>query len=275
MAKKNPDHKATNNLTLGVTVVVFLCIYYFGVPVATFVAGITSILIGYYRAKYYEKFMDALTATGSLYLVITALGVINNAFLPLGLIGLTGSSIGIFTQKKSLPQFLFLALPFWVLVSWGAISLYPKWMVSQLSAEITEEVTPFAAQDSTGTSIQSESFRGKFIIIDFWASWCGPCKKEMAAIEDYVNSGDPNKVHWMMINADKKEDWEKINAFKEDTGFDFPYYNDISADEAFDIKSFPTIIVIDPNGKMVFRHEGFAQGEDLESVINDIIDGKN
>ena len=114
--------------------------------------------------------------------------------------------------------------------------------------------------DAQGNTCSLDQFRGKTVVINFWASWCGPSYRELAMYQQaYEQYGD--EVHFIMINttSDNRETKEKADQMIADGGYTFPVYYDLdaSAANAFSVISLPTSFFVDANGKAV----AFAQGE--------------
>lgn len=126
------------------------------------------------------------------------------------------------------------------------------------------EATPvsnvdFAFTDAEGTLQNTASLRGKVVFINFWASWCGPCRAEFPSIQTLYSKfeNDPNVV-FLMVNPDL-EDVEKAKAYLAKERFTMPFYQPASAvPDAIYTGTLPTTVVLDKKGAVRFQHEGFA-----------------
>ena len=117
----------------------------------------------------------------------------------------------------------------------------------------------FTVQDADGNDVKLSDLQGKPVVLNFWASWCPPCKEEMPYFNNvYEDLG--SEVHFMMVClADgARETKESGMAFIEDKGFTFPVYFDMSgeASAAYGIQSIPATYFIDADGYLVTRAEG-------------------
>lgn len=143
--------------------------------------------------------------------------------------------------------------------------------------ETTEEETvePTAAPDFTvfdlqGNPVQLSDFIGTPVILNFWASWCGPCKSEMPDFEAaYQTYGD--EIRFIMVNLTdgSQETVESASAFIEDTGYTFPVFFDteLSAAIAYGVTSIPATYFINAEGNLVAYGIGPLNLKALETGI--------
>lgn len=124
--------------------------------------------------------------------------------------------------------------------------------------KIGETLPDFELPDSTGKSVKfSELTRGKkIVLINFWASWCGPCRLEMPSFEK-LYSGQKNNGFTILAIAEDKER-EKLDQYLKDKPVSFPVLidKDGSLSDKFKIEALPTTILVDANGRIKQVHEG-------------------
>ena len=131
----------------------------------------------------------------------------------------------------------------------------------------------FTIYDGDGNKVHLSDFAGKPIILNFWASWCVPCKKEMPDFnEKYLEYGD--EIQFLMVDFARDDKIEDAKKYVSDMGFDFPVYYDIDGDAflAYEITAFPTTIAFDADGNVVDRYRGTMSEETLQSVIDKLLD---
>lgn len=104
-----------------------------------------------------------------------------------------------------------------------------------------------------GKTIDIKSLEGKTVFINFWATWCKPCLREMPSIEKVKQElTDPNIVFLFASN----EEPEQIMSFKERRKFDFDYVR-VTNFESLNIQALPTTFIFDPKGQLIFSETGY------------------
>lgn len=124
----------------------------------------------------------------------------------------------------------------------------------------------FEGKTPNGKEIKLSDYSGKVVLIDFWASWCPPCREEMPElIKFYKAHKDP---HFEIIAVNIDNDTKNMQSFldKLTSKPDFPVLvdNNQQIPPLFEIEAMPTTIFIDKKGNIRFRHDGFK-----ESYVND------
>jgi thiol-disulfide isomerase/thioredoxin len=165
-------------------------------------------------------------------------------------------------------------------------SVYAKFaekVRSEVAKKMINQTAPaFVLRDAGGKEVSLNEFKGKTIVVDFWATWCVPCKKSFPAmnmaLDKYRN--DPN-VKFLFVHTWERSETplqDALNYLKE-SGFKFDLYMDAkNADKknvvvtAFEVTGIPTKFVIDGNGKIRFKVLGFhgedaAASEELMAMI--------
>lgn len=124
----------------------------------------------------------------------------------------------------------------------------------------------FTVTDSNGKTVSLEDFRGKPVVINFWATWCGFCIKEMPHFEEsFQQYGD--EIHFLMVNV--QESTDVANPFIEKNGYSFPVYYDTtgSASGSFGVSGLPATFFIDAEGNAVAQARGAINLETLQRGI--------
>ncbi len=139
---------------------------------------------------------------------------------------------------------------------------------------VTNTAANFTVQDYSGNNVSLSSFFGKPIVINFWASWCGPCKSEMPAFQS-VYQDYKNDVVFLMVNMVDGYRETKENGYKyiKGQGFTFPVYYDVkqSAAYAYGITSYPTTYFIDANGNVANYTKGSMSESTLRRQVQSLL----
>ncbi len=133
----------------------------------------------------------------------------------------------------------------------------------------------FVQDDVDGKPVALSSFKGKYILLDFWASWCGPCRKENPAIVKAFNQFKNKNFTILGVSLDnKKEPW--LNAIQNDKlewtqVSDLKYWKNEAA-ELYGIRSIPQNFLLDPSGKIIAKN---LSGEDLARTLQEIFNNQD
>ena len=151
--------------------------------------------------------------------------------------------------------------------------------------ESKETVVPaidFTLKDQFGNEHTLSDYKGKTVFLNFWATWCGPCRSEMPDIqklyETYETEGD-NAVIILGVAAPglgQEKDEAGIKAFLDESGYTYPTLMDTTGDlfSEYGISSFPTTFMIDREGN-VFGYVSGALNEDMmKNIIEQTLEGK-
>lgn len=138
------------------------------------------------------------------------------------------------------------------------------------SEQDPDEAPDFTVLDSTGREVKLSDFFGKPIVLNFWASWCPPCKSELPDFEAAYKKYD-GKVTFLMVNLtdNQRETPEVAQSFIRSAGYTFPVYFDVNyqAASAYGIRSIPQTYFINADGKPVAYATGMITASQLEEGI--------
>ncbi|MBI4548410.1 MAG: TlpA family protein disulfide reductase [Ignavibacteriae bacterium] len=135
-------------------------------------------------------------------------------------------------------------------------------------------VPNFTWKDPSGKIVDFDSFRGKITLINFWATWCGPCKRELPDLVALSNALAPRGVKFIGISVDRGAN--VVETVRSYIGqYKIPYQNVIAngeLEEAFgNIRAIPTSFIIDANGRIVQTIVGMRTKEFFAQAINRLL----
>ncbi|WP_047419847.1 TlpA disulfide reductase family protein [Cellulophaga sp. Hel_I_12] len=155
------------------------------------------------------------------------------------------------------------------------IVLHEKIKASSVKSKIGDKAANFELPDKNGNIISLRNYEGKYVLIDFWASWCGPCRKNSPMLKEvfqkFNNKGfevigialEDDKMKWQKaIEVDKVSIWDHVIAGKDNT-----------LGEEYNFKAIPAYILIDKNGLIIDRFLG-EDGDiinKLEEKLNSLL----
>ena len=155
-------------------------------------------------------------------------------------------------------------------------------IIKQLENVQIGKVAPeFSLPDTAGVSVSLSDFRGKYVLLDFWASWCGPCRSEMPEIQALYEKYGKNEKDLIVLgvagpNQGNEGSTASIKKFLKDNRYTFPVVMDESGDvfAEYGIRAFPTTFMIDKEGNIFGYVESALTGDVMESIVQQTMSGK-
>ena len=140
----------------------------------------------------------------------------------------------------------------------------------------------FELEDQYGNIHRLEDYRGKTIFLNFWATWCPPCKAEMPDIQKLYEKSSTEGEDAVIVlgvaapNMGQEGSEEEIAAFMEEKGYTYPVLMDTEGElfNSYGIMSFPTTFMIDRDGNVFGYVSGMLSADMMDSIVRQTLDGK-
>ena len=138
-------------------------------------------------------------------------------------------------------------------------------MVAQTEAASVSGPAPnFTLKSLDGKNLKLSEMRGDVVLINFWASWCGPCRQEMPLLNALHNKYAP--LGFTVLGVNVEENSADARGFVSNFPVDFPVVldNKNKVSRQYDVIAMPTTVVVDRDGNMRFLHKGYKSGDEKE-----------
>jgi peroxiredoxin len=122
----------------------------------------------------------------------------------------------------------------------------------------------FTLTSRTGDVVTLSELRGQVVMINFWATWCGPCRKEMPLLEELYQRYE--RLGFTLLGVNVEENSADAEAWLKEMPVSFPilYDPENQVSKIYEVAAMPSTVLIDRNGKMRFLHHGYQDGYEDE-----------
>ena len=148
-------------------------------------------------------------------------------------------------------------------------------LLHSISLSVGEPAPDFALKTIDGEALSLSSFRGRVVVIDFFATWCKPCVQEVPELAKIRQRYSQEQLIMVSLDVDPSEDPDLIRGFREAHGISWPIcaYASSVADD-YGVKAIPTIVIVDREGRVAYVHVGYATADQLSQAIDAVIAGE-
>ena len=118
----------------------------------------------------------------------------------------------------------------------------------------------FALKSSNGENLRLSEYRGNVVMINFWATWCGPCRQEMPLLDELYNRYERVGFNLLGVNID--DDSSRAMRMVEELGVDFPVLFDARKEvsKLYEVEAMPVTVIVDRQGTVRYVHHGYKPG---------------
>jgi thiol-disulfide isomerase/thioredoxin len=117
----------------------------------------------------------------------------------------------------------------------------------------------FKIKTLDGKEIDFNTYRGKTIFLNMWATWCGPCRAEMPSIQSLYDKVNNDSIVFVMLSIDAEDQPEKVSKYIDAKGFTFPVFIAGDLPPQLQVKTIPSTFVIAKRGTMEYKKSGMAE----------------
>lgn len=150
-------------------------------------------------------------------------------------------------------------------------ALYQALAEEKTGAEVGEKAPDFELETLDGEKLQLRDLEGKTVLINFWATWCKPCRDEMPAIQSVYNRFKDQD--FVVVGVNIAETPVSVKGFTRQLELDFPVVLDRNREvtKLYNIGPIPSSLFVDKNGKVVRKHDGQMVEGQIEGYVREAL----
>lgn len=120
-----------------------------------------------------------------------------------------------------------------------------------------------------GSVLETGQYRGKVLVVTFWASWCGPCLKELPMLEGLQRTVGKDRLHVVAVNIEERDVFRKVARKLESFTLTLAHDDRKRGSDAYGVKGIPHMVIIGRDGTIVKVNRGYSE-EALEGILAEI-----
>jgi len=158
-------------------------------------------------------------------------------------------------------------------LKWLLLSAVLCFTTASTAATLQSPAPDFTLKSRSGENLKLSELRGEVVMVNFWASWCGPCRQEMPLLDHLYKRYSPMGFTILGVNVEENSaDAEKV---LEEIPVSFPILFDSrnQVSKVYDINAMPSTFLVDRDGKLRYLHKGYQPGyeEEYQRQIRELI----
>ena len=164
-------------------------------------------------------------------------------------------------------RILFIIMPTLLLLEGGLSACVEVAAVTAEPTPTPAKVIDFTVKDLDGREVQLSSLRGQVVLVNFWATWCSPCKEEMPVLQAFYQAHQAE--NFLLLGVNVSDDAEDAARYMAENGFTFPVWSDPPGNTLMDLglRGLPASILVDADGNLQWFWLGPVTEEILEEEI--------
>lgn len=128
---------------------------------------------------------------------------------------------------------------------------------------------PLLGVNIEGQAIETTQYAGKVLVVTFWASWCGPCKKELPILEGIQRVGGKDRIQVVAINMEDRDQFRRLSKHLSSLTLMMAHDYRKQASEAYGVHGIPHLVIIGRDGKVITVHRGYGE-ESVDAIVSEI-----
>jgi len=143
--------------------------------------------------------------------------------------------------------------------------------VRPVKADVGYSAPDFELENLAGEKVKLSDYRGQVVVLNFWATWCAPCRIELPVLKGLPKKYDDDSL--VVLAIDQGEPKEEVAAFAQKNGFPFTVLldTDLSLGKAYKARTIPTTYVVDADGVIQYKRRGVLIPGELDLAIRPLI----
>jgi peroxiredoxin len=135
------------------------------------------------------------------------------------------------------------------------------------AANLRKSAPGFTLDDAKGAAVKLSDYKGRVVLLDFWATWCGGCKVEIPWYMEFENKYKDNGLAVIGVSMDE-DGWKSVKPFLEKTKLNYPVViGNEGLAKQYGLEAMPMTLLIDQNGQIAASHVGLVDKDKVESEI--------
>ena len=136
--------------------------------------------------------------------------------------------------------------------------------------ENAEQAADFTLEMLDGKMASLSDYRGQKVVLNFWATWCPPCKAEVPHLQNFYEENENSDVQLLAVNLTASDSMSDVENFVDGYGITFPVLLDIDGEvgQQYEVITIPTTYFLDEEGNIVEKYIGALDEETMENILD-------